>query len=80
MLPETEQKTNQIITYSSLIVKSHELLLCERSNMSKPANANEQCVGPNSEQAGKASGCAGCPNQAKCASGENATPEVLGLG
>ena len=48
--------------------------------MSKPANANEQCVGPSSEQAGKASGCAGCPNQAKCASGEAAAPEVIGLG
>lgn len=35
-----------------------------------PENANEGCVGPSSEQAGKVSGCAGCPNQAKCASGE----------
>eukprot|EP00760_Papus_ankaliazontas_P033533 PhM_4_TR6402/c0_g1_i1/m.98592 len=33
-----------------------------------PENANEGCVGPQSEQAGKASGCAGCPNQALCAS------------
>jgi len=36
----------------------------------KPDDANEDCVGVNSEQAGKASGCAGCPNQAACASGE----------
>lgn len=35
-----------------------------------PAGANEECVGPQSELAGKASGCAGCPNQGACASGE----------
>jgi Mrp family chromosome partitioning ATPase len=34
-----------------------------------PENANETCVGPSSEQAGKASSCAGCPNQKACASG-----------
>lgn len=28
------------------------------------------CIGPQSEQAGKADGCAGCPNQKLCASGE----------
>lgn len=38
---------------------------------SVPENANEGCVGPNSEQAGKVSGCAGCPNQASCAAGKN---------
>lgn len=32
---------------------------------SKP---NEECVGPNSEMAGKAASCAGCPNAAICAS------------
>ena len=31
---------------------------------------NEECVGPQSESAGKASSCAGCPNQNICASGE----------
>lgn len=30
---------------------------------------NEECVGPSSERAGQASSCAGCPNQAACASG-----------
>jgi len=30
---------------------------------------NETCVGPSSEQAGKASSCAGCPNQSNCSSG-----------
>ncbi len=35
-----------------------------------PANANNKCVGPQSEQAGKADSCSGCPNQSICASGE----------
>ena len=35
-----------------------------------PDNANKECVGSASDSAGKASGCEGCPNQAKCASGE----------
>ena len=34
------------------------------------SQANEGCVGPASERAGKESGCDGCPNQQKCASGE----------
>ena len=34
-----------------------------------PQNANENCVGPNSSNAGKASSCAGCPNQSACADG-----------
>jgi len=37
-----------------------------------PANANEGCVGPSSESAGRADACAGCPNQKTCASGEAA--------
>mmetsp|Transcript_21707 Transcript_21707/g.32320 ORF Transcript_21707/g.32320 Transcript_21707/m.32320 type:complete len:378 (+) Transcript_21707:2708-3841(+) len=37
-----------------------------------PANANEGCVGPDSKLAGKASACAGCPNQKRCASGKGA--------
>lgn len=36
----------------------------------RPGNANEGCVGPASEQAGKSEACAGCPNQSACASGE----------
>lgn len=35
-----------------------------------PDNANEECVGPAAENAGKASSCAGCPNASTCASGE----------
>ena len=34
------------------------------------SQANEECVGPASETAGKASGCEGCPNQKACAEGE----------
>ena len=31
---------------------------------------NDECVGPSSDSAGKASGCDGCPNQKACAAGE----------
>ena len=34
-----------------------------------PEDANEECVGPQSDNAGKSSSCEGCPNQAECASG-----------
>lgn len=37
--------------------------------------ANEQCVGPSSENAGKVSSCDGCPSQASCASGANRGPD-----
>lgn len=40
--------------------------------MEVPENANAGCVGPTSEQAGKSSGCEGCPNQSACASGAGA--------
>jgi hypothetical protein len=40
-----------------------------------PDNANEGCVGPQSDSAGKASACAGCPNQAACASGTAKAPD-----
>lgn len=40
-----------------------------------PQNANENCPGTRSEMAGKASSCAGCPNQAACASGDAAKPD-----
>ncbi|CAK4140884.1 unnamed protein product [Aphanomyces euteiches] len=33
------------------------------------------CVGTQSEQAGKAAGCAGCPNQSLCASGATKVPD-----
>ncbi|CEP03716.1 Cytosolic Fe-S cluster assembly factor NUBP1 like protein [Plasmodiophora brassicae] len=37
--------------------------------MGDDASVNDVCVGPSSEQAGKAASCAGCPNQAACTSG-----------
>ena len=39
--------------------------------METPDNANDGCVGPSSENAGKVSACDGCPNQSACASGAN---------
>merc|ERR1719150_1060994 len=41
----------------------------------KPADAPESCPGVNSEAAGNASGCAGCPNQKLCSSGEARKPD-----
>ncbi|ETO26975.1 nucleotide binding protein [Reticulomyxa filosa] len=35
-----------------------------------PQDRNEVCIGPTSDSAGKASSCAGCPNQSACASGK----------
>ena len=35
----------------------------------RPENAPESCPGTSSQQAGKADGCAGCPNQSICAEG-----------
>ncbi|CAG8668295.1 390_t:CDS:2, partial [Ambispora leptoticha] len=35
--------------------------------INKPENAPAHCPGPDTEQAGKASACAGCPNQNICA-------------
>jgi len=47
------------------------------NNEDIPANANTECVGPSSESAGKASACAGCPNQSACASGSLRSPEAI---
>ncbi|OQS03179.1 nucleotide-binding protein 1, partial [Thraustotheca clavata] len=43
--------------------------------MDRPTNANESCMGTQSDLAGKASGCAGCPNQSLCASGATKLPD-----
>jgi Mrp family chromosome partitioning ATPase len=40
------------------------------SDVVDTAKANDGCVGPSSEQAGKASACEGCPNQKACADGK----------
>ena len=47
------------------------------SSASAPENANDGCVGPASQDAGKSSACAGCPNQATCASGAFNSPEAV---
>ncbi len=41
-----------------------------------PSDANAECVGPTSEQAGKSSACDGCPNQGACSSGAFSSPEA----
>ena len=40
-------------------------------------DANAECVGPTSQQAGNASSCDGCPNQTTCAAGAYRTPESV---
>ncbi|KAK9880769.1 hypothetical protein WA026_013090 [Henosepilachna vigintioctopunctata] len=45
------------------------------SSVGTPNNAPEHCPGTQSESAGKASACAGCPNQQICASGEVKGPD-----
>jgi Mrp family chromosome partitioning ATPase len=46
------------------------------SNNNPPSNANAGCVGPQASNAGKVSGCEGCPNQNACASGKFSSPEA----
>lgn len=40
-----------------------------------PSNANQGCIGPNSEDAGHADACSGCPNQSTCTSGNTSKGE-----
>ncbi|VDP95858.1 unnamed protein product [Echinostoma caproni] len=42
-----------------------------------PVDAPGHCPGPQSDSAGKASACAGCPNQSACASGQAKLPLAL---
>lgn len=42
-----------------------------------PGNANDGCVGPTSETAGKSSACDGCPNQGACSTGAFSSPEAI---
>mmetsp|Transcript_20471 Transcript_20471/g.51031 ORF Transcript_20471/g.51031 Transcript_20471/m.51031 type:complete len:389 (-) Transcript_20471:196-1362(-) len=45
-----------------------------------PADANEHCPGTDAEAAGKAAACAGCPNQAACASAPTGVdPDVVAI-
>lgn len=46
-------------------------------SMAPPTDANSDCVGPSSAQAGKVAACAGCPNQGACASGSLNSPAAL---
>ncbi|KAK1736560.1 cytosolic iron-sulfur cluster assembly factor NBP35 [Skeletonema marinoi] len=42
-----------------------------------PSNANDGCVGPTSQEAGKAAACAGCPNQGACSTGSFSSPAAV---
>lgn len=49
----------------------------QKSNDAPPDNANAECVGPTSADAGKSSACDGCPNQKACGSGAFSSPEAI---
>ena len=49
----------------------------ETTTTNTPADANNDCVGPASKAAGKASACDGCPNQKSCATGKHSSPSAL---
>lgn len=49
------------------------------SQENPPSNANDGCVGPQSSNAGKSSGCDGCPNQSSCATGQFSSPEAQSI-
>lgn len=42
----------------------------QQASANIPSNANDGCVGPAAQEAGKAAACAGCPNRTACASGK----------
>lgn len=44
-----------------------------------PANANEHCPGPESQSAGNADSCAGCPNQQACKEGPKGPDPAIAL-
>ncbi|KND04801.1 cytosolic Fe-S cluster assembly factor NBP35 [Spizellomyces punctatus DAOM BR117] len=48
-------------------------------NEDVPENAPEHCPGTGSDQAGKAASCAGCPNQAACATGPKGPDPAIPL-
>lgn len=53
--------------------KDHDEVKDEPAGFTRPTD--RECVGPMSEKAGKMEGCAGCPNQGRCASGEMRKPD-----
>merc|ERR1719437_59130 len=67
--------TAAVFTLPQLLRKSKEATVSaepvdEVSLQERPADAPESCPGVSSDSAGKAAGCARCPNQKMCASGE----------
>ncbi|XP_023288786.1 cytosolic Fe-S cluster assembly factor NUBP1 homolog isoform X2 [Orussus abietinus] len=61
-----------IVFYCFLYFESNTSQFLSEFNMADvPAEAPEHCPGTQSQNAGKASACAGCPNQGICASGES---------
>ena len=56
--------TYKLAVYESLVNHKME----EKTEI--PSDAPASCPGPTSEKAGKLDGCAGCPNQKLCSSGE----------
>lgn len=67
LLPQSSLKKTKKFFF--FLIKRKEIV--GKKNME---NSNAECVGPTSENAGKASSCAGCPNQSLCASGEMKKP------
>ena len=41
-----------------------------------PPDANQNCPGPDNENAGKLDSCAGCPNQKQCQEGPTVDPAI----
>lgn len=62
-------------TYLFSQIDYEELRRSLKRSPAVPDDANEECPGTDSANAGKSSACDGCPNQAKCASGEGAAPD-----
>ena len=62
-------------TYLVSKIDVEELKNTFRRPSNIPEDANEECPGIDSTNAGKSSACDGCPNQTKCASGEGAAPD-----
>lgn len=71
---EPESQLSRVLIHILLICQqARPKLLCLKSLCCCAA----ECVGTESEQAGKAASCAGCPNQAACASApKGVDPEI----
>lgn len=49
-------------------------LFCAETMSAIPEDANAECVGPQSDKAGKVDSCNGCPNKKDCSDGKNRGP------